>query len=415
MSLQASTDERRLVSAMGVSLLGTATTTVLVPLIAVSEFNAGPAVLGVITASAALPALVLRLPAGAMADRAKHKIPTLILADVARAAILGSFVALWATKHASIPLLVAVTVLVGLLRVLHSAFMPAAIPAVIQPSRVASVNGRMGSLEAATDLIGPSLASGLILFLAAPLAILFDVISYVISACLKFAVKEQPIIASDQKASIDNDPVEELIDIDKPQVLSRNLRPLLYRITALSLANGVLVALLLLFLTRELLLPNASYGLVLSIGAIGGVLGGLLSGRVIDRYGTLPTMRLACILLGIGTALMPIAIFVGGIYLPILSELVGSLGAILVMVAAMTYIQLGPRERVGRSVAVVMFSVEVGHVCGALLGGVLAQWLGLLIVLKAAGLIGLSGAIASLPILWKPGTSQVTNAPVDSI
>lgn len=70
-----------------VSLLGTATTSVLLPLLAVSTFHAGPGWMGLLTAAAWLPWLIIGLPAGAWLDRLPPR-RVMIIADLVAATTL---------------------------------------------------------------------------------------------------------------------------------------------------------------------------------------------------------------------------------------------------------------------------------------------------------------------------------------
>ncbi len=71
----------------GVSVLGNATTSVLLPLLAVTGFGAGPGWMGALTAAAWLPWLVIGLPAGAWIDRLDPR-RVMITADLIAAAAL---------------------------------------------------------------------------------------------------------------------------------------------------------------------------------------------------------------------------------------------------------------------------------------------------------------------------------------
>ena len=69
----------------GTSVLGSMTTAVVVPLVAVTAFDAGAAWMGLLTAAAWLPCLVVGLPAGAWIDRADAR-RVMIVADLGAAA-----------------------------------------------------------------------------------------------------------------------------------------------------------------------------------------------------------------------------------------------------------------------------------------------------------------------------------------
>lgn len=69
-------------------MLGTATTPGLLPLLAVTLLRAGPGWIGLLTASAGLPRLLIGLPAGAWLDRLDSR-AVMIVADLVAAVDLG--------------------------------------------------------------------------------------------------------------------------------------------------------------------------------------------------------------------------------------------------------------------------------------------------------------------------------------
>ena len=73
----------------GVSLLGNATSSVLLSLLAVVRLQAGPGWMGALTASAWLPWLVIGIPAGAWVDRHSPR-RVMIAADLVAAATMFS-------------------------------------------------------------------------------------------------------------------------------------------------------------------------------------------------------------------------------------------------------------------------------------------------------------------------------------
>ena len=74
-SLAANRNFRLLWLGEGVSVLGSMTTTVVFPLIAVTEFSAGPLAMGLLAGAVWLPWLVLGLPVGAVVDRSDPRGP----------------------------------------------------------------------------------------------------------------------------------------------------------------------------------------------------------------------------------------------------------------------------------------------------------------------------------------------------
>ncbi len=96
----------------GVSLLGNATTAVLLPLLAVVGFDAGPGWMGALTAAAWLPWLVIGLPAGAWVDRLPPR-RVMITSDLVAAAALASVPVAWATDTLTLAQLVGVALANG--------------------------------------------------------------------------------------------------------------------------------------------------------------------------------------------------------------------------------------------------------------------------------------------------------------
>src|SRR3954469_793663 len=78
----------------GVSLLGNATSTVLMSLLAVVHLHAGPGWMGALTAAAWLPWLLIGLPAGAWVDRLPPR-AVMITADLVAAITLLSIPIAW--------------------------------------------------------------------------------------------------------------------------------------------------------------------------------------------------------------------------------------------------------------------------------------------------------------------------------
>jgi MFS family permease len=109
--------ERRLVArltlAEGVTRTGDAVTQVALPLTAVLVLDATPVELAFIGLAQAIPIFALSIPVGAWVDRRRHRWTLLIGADVARAGLLTLVPVLAALGYLTLPLLAAITFLVG--------------------------------------------------------------------------------------------------------------------------------------------------------------------------------------------------------------------------------------------------------------------------------------------------------------
>jgi MFS family permease len=85
---------------LSVSLLGSELTAIALPLLAALTLHASPLEMGAIAACGKAAYLVVGVPAGALADRVRRR-PLIVVADVARAALLAGVVVLAATGSLS--------------------------------------------------------------------------------------------------------------------------------------------------------------------------------------------------------------------------------------------------------------------------------------------------------------------------
>src|SRR4051812_41057640 len=106
---------RRFWASPTVSLAGDHITLLALPLVGVLALHAGPGRMGLLTAAAWAPSLVLSLHAGAWVDRTGHVRATMIAADLGRAALLVTVPIAWALGALSFAQLVVVAFAAGAL------------------------------------------------------------------------------------------------------------------------------------------------------------------------------------------------------------------------------------------------------------------------------------------------------------
>jgi MFS family permease len=175
---------RRLWVGETISQLGNAMAVVGVPLVAVIVLHASTFAIGVLTASAWLPWLVIGLPAGAWVDRLPAR-RVMIACDVISTAVYASVpAAAWAGVLTPGQLL-AVQLLGGAASVLFMTAYQVYLPSLVKPDELIEGNTKMQGSASAAAFAGPSLA-GLIAQLLGPVtALLGNAVSFVVSAaCL---------------------------------------------------------------------------------------------------------------------------------------------------------------------------------------------------------------------------------------
>ncbi|MBM7769838.1 MFS family permease [Actinokineospora baliensis] len=171
-----------------ISMFGTYVTTVAVQVIAVVALSASATEVGILNAARWLPYLLFGLIAGVIVDRCRRR-PMMVGTDLGRAVLLGLIPLLAAVDLLSLPVLIAVVFGVGALSLLGDAAFQSLLPRIVEPDRLAWANVRIEQTNSVAQTGGPLLGSGLLKLLGAPLAVLVDAVSYVVSGLLVLTLR----------------------------------------------------------------------------------------------------------------------------------------------------------------------------------------------------------------------------------
>ena len=380
----------------GVSLLGGATAGVLLPLLAVVELHAGPGWLGLLAAATWLPWLVVGLPAGAWVDRLPAR-SVMIAADLAAALVVGSVPVAWWFGVLSLPQLLGVALLSGGCAVFFRTAYAALVPQVVPSSALETANGRLVGTESCAQIAGPGLAGLLLRVMSAASGLVVDVASYLVSAVCLWRVRPVPR----PQAERTTEPLRTQIRVGLRFVAHDRYLRWLSGLGGLSnLGLTGYQALLVLYLVRELRVPPSAVGLVLALGATGGVLGAALAAPLSRRWGSGRASTWLLVLSGPPALLLPLA--EPG---PRVGFVVVATFAIGGCVVAGNVVRAAWRQRyvpaglMGR-VIVTMQVVNYGTMpVGALLAGGLAGSVG---TRAAIGMLGGVHLLASLGMLLSP-------------
>jgi MFS family permease len=168
---------------MTVSAFGDQVTLLALPLLAVTTLGAGAGQMGVLRAAETGPILVVGLFAGVWIDRLRRR-PILIVADFGRAALLLTIpIAVW-LDALRIELLYVVGFLVGTLTVFFEVARQSYVTAVVRRDQLIDANSKLMVSASAAEVAGPGLAGALVQILGAPVTLLLDAVSFVISGAL---------------------------------------------------------------------------------------------------------------------------------------------------------------------------------------------------------------------------------------
>ncbi|MCX6026836.1 MAG: MFS transporter [Chloroflexi bacterium] len=174
------TDFLKLWGGQAISELGSRITRDGIPFAALLVLNATPAHMGYRAAVGSVPVLVGGLAAGVWVDRLRRR-PVMIAADLLRAGILLSVplaTLLGRLSMGQLSLVIGGSALLGLL---FDAAYVAYLPTLVTRENLLEGNSKLAVSESTAEILGPSLTGFLVQANTAPMAILLDMLSYLIS------------------------------------------------------------------------------------------------------------------------------------------------------------------------------------------------------------------------------------------
>ena len=380
-------------SQFGFQIAGLATSA-----IAITLLDATNRQIGVLSALQTVAFLLIGLPAGAWVDRWRKR-RTMIAADLVRVIALASIPLAWWFGALTIGHLMAVAAILGFATVFFDVSYQSFVPAIVGPEHIGEANGRMEASFQVARVGGPGLAGWLLGVMAAPFAYLLTAGTYALSAIAIWRIpgkEHKPQAPKDSKL---RDQVREGIDYVRGE---RLLGPLFLCISAGALAGQGVGTLLPILALRELGMSATTLGTLLSLGAVGGILGATCRPWFIRHVGEGHTI-VVCNVLGVLAYLgLPLAALVpahASVVL-VVSNIVTSFFLTIYNITQMSLRQrICPLPLLGRLNATFRFAVWGVMPIGALFAGIIANSLGVV----AAMYIFIGGTVvAGLAMAFTP-------------
>jgi MFS family permease len=289
---------------MNVSLLGSHVTMLALPLVAVLTLQATPAQMGLLRAASSAAAALVGPFAGVLADRVRRR-PLVYATDLGLAFLACSVTLGWAAGLLRLEYLYAVQFLSGALMIVGEVAMMAYMPSVVRRAQLVEANSRTQAAASAISIAGPGLAGALVQLLTAPVAILFDSLSFLASAlCFRSIRAPEPTSpTADARRGVWAEIAEGLRVVYGHALL----RPLAQGIALHFLFAGMTYALFVLYAVREHGLTPAELGVVMAGLGPGFFVGAVLAPRLARRYGTGTLLVFAPLLTAAGQGLIPLA------------------------------------------------------------------------------------------------------------
>lgn len=271
---------RRFWVAETVSEFGTYVTTIALQVLIVLVLSGTAFDVGLVSAARFLPYLLLGLMVGALVDRRRRK-PVLVATDLARAALLCVIPLLWWAGWLSIWSLMLVVLLFGTASVINDTATQSILPRLVDGRELVPANARLDQSSAVAQLAGPLAGGGLVGLIGAPLAVLVDAVSYVVSAIVTAGIRVVEPVADRARLHLRREIAEGLRWIYRHRTLAPLASSVHIWFLFSSMGSTVLVPLLLLVLGFSPL----ELGLAVAAAGAGALAGASLSVRAGSRFG----------------------------------------------------------------------------------------------------------------------------------
>lgn len=384
--------------ATGISVLGVQVAQLAIPVLAVTLLAATEWQMGLLNAAGLAAFLVVGLPAGAWIDRwMKRRV--MIVADLVRAAALAVIPLLWFANMLEFWHLYLVAAVIGVATVFFDVSYQSYIPILVESEQVGQANSTLEATSQVARIGGPGIGGILLTVLAAPVLLLANAVSYLVSALLLWRVRDP----------------EEPADVSLRQPLHREIaegvrfvwtQPLIRRIVGTTAGANLFYTLAFtlfpLFVLRDLGLGPAAFGVMMSFGAAGGLLGAFATPRLSKWIGEGTIIPVSAILGGLSFVLLPIAASLptsAAVVLLVIAEFVLSFTVLVYNITQVTLRQrLCPPRLLGRMNASIRFVVwgimplaaVASGALGALIGIVPTLWIASVGSVLAAGFVTFS-------------------------
>jgi Na+/melibiose symporter-like transporter len=371
-----------------VNCAGNAMATVAMPLLAIKVLHVSTFMVGLLTASVYLPWLLVSLPAGALIDRLPSRKVMLTCDIVAAMLYVSVSVGAW-LGILRFGYVLAVACLAGTANVLYMTGYLVQLPTLVAADRLIEGNVRLQASISISQVSGPGLSGLVVQALGAASALMFNAASFLVSAICLLRIRSPDRVPARSAAGIRQNIASGLRFVWYDQYLRR-----IASWAALSnLGFGGYEALVVLFLVRCMHLGSFAVGLLVTATGGGAVVGAMLASRIVRQLGSArallaaTTFALPFGLLALCTAPGPrLAFFIVGI-----AVATGGISVANVIIASFRQ-SYAPPAMLGAVTGTLRFILMGPCPFGALLGGALGTWLGVLHALWIMlGTVALSG------------------------
>ena len=269
-----------------VSGLGSAITTLALQTVVLVTLAGSVTQVGWLSSARWLPYLVLGLVVGALVDRVRRR-PVMVATDLVRAGLLALVPAAWALDALTFPLLLVVVLAFGTASLVNDAASLSFVPRLVDRDDLQRAHARLDVAGAVAQAGGPALAGLLVKVLGAPLAVLVDALTYLVSALSVASLRTvaEPVPARSARRGSRTLAVE-VREGARWAYGGSGLRRLAMSTHVWFAGQAVLLVLVVPYGYGQLELTALELGLGLAVGGVGALLGAWQSSAVGRRLGS---------------------------------------------------------------------------------------------------------------------------------
>jgi MFS family permease len=395
-------DFLKLWTAETISQFGTQVSLLAVPLVAVVLLEASAFEVALLGTIEFLPFILISLPAGAWVDRLRRR-PILIAGDLGRALSLGSIPIAWELGVLTMGQLYVVGFITGVLTVLFDVAYQAYLPSLVERDQLTEGNSKLEISRTIAQTAGPAIGGGLIGALTAPVAIVVDSISYVVSGFFVFLIRRReptPDRHVDEHGQARAGLRKEVVAGLRYVLGNRYLRGIAASTGTSNLFSNILFGVFIVYAVRDLNLDAAQIGIVFGLGNVGAIVGALTANRIAARLGLGPTIVLSMLANAPGMLLIALAPSDAPIPFLIAAGFLTGMSAVVYNINQVSFRQaITPIPMQGRMNATMRFIVWGTIPIGGIIGGAIATVSG---VSTAIWVGALGSFLAVIPLVITP-------------
>lgn len=344
------------------------------PLLILTDGGGSATQVGLVSGAQFLPVVLFSLPAGAYLDRVEPR-TFLAACSFVRAATPGAAALLYAVDVLTFPAVLVAAFVIGTATVCYDIAFQSTIGRMVPSSAIASANGILQAVYAASSMAGPGLAGVLLQLAGAPVALTLTVVLF--GAALLALHDLRRIGPSGSAHRSTAAAAKEGLRFT---LSSRPIRDLCCMAGLFNLFEQAFLAAFTVFAIRTLGLTTGALGLVVAAGSVGALAGSVSAGRITAKVATGRLLMFSPPVAAAGFVLVPLSSAWSGlsIYLLTAGFLVNGCAMAVLNVCAVSLRQTIPPPHLLGSVTAAYRMIAMGTIpLGGAVGGLTADLIGL--------------------------------------